>query len=65
MKQIIALILSISIASCNGPNEQIQVVNNDKLTQTQIDSILEDYNFQYSKAIFIDSLEKVIFPLST
>ncbi len=65
MRSIIMMILSIVVLSCDFEQPKIEIVEDQNLNQKQIDSILEDYNFQYSQMVFIDSLEKVIFPLST
>jgi hypothetical protein len=65
MKETILILLTIFIFSCNKTQDRIQVVEDENLTQKQIDSVLDEYSFEYSRVVFIDSLEKVIFPIST
>ncbi len=65
MKQTIFTLLIILIFACNNRQDRIQIVEDENLTQKQIDSVLEEYSFEYSKVVFIDSLEKAILPIST
>ncbi len=65
MKQTIFILLTILIFSCNERQDRIQVVEDENLTQKQIDSVLDEYRFEYSRMVFIDSLEKGIIPIST
>ncbi len=65
MKQILIILLTTLIFSCNKRQDRIQIVENKNLTQKQIDSVLDEYNFEYSRVVFIDSLEKAILPIST
>ncbi|AXT52900.1 hypothetical protein D1818_19505 [Aquimarina sp. BL5] len=66
MKKIfnfIAFILVLS--SCNQSKPRIGIVEEKDLTQTQIDSILNEYNFIYDDLTFIDSTNQVLFPITT
>jgi len=65
MRLLMMIVLSAIVLSCEVGQQKIEIVEDESLNQQQIDSILEDYNFQYSRIVFIDSLEKVIFPVST
>lgn len=65
MKSLIMITLSLFVLSCEVGQPKIEIVEDKNLNQQQIDSILEDYNFKYSQIVFIDSLEKVIFPVAT
>ncbi len=65
MKQTIFILLTILIFSCDRRQDRIQVVEDENLTQKQIDSVLDEYSFEYSRMVFIDSLEKGIIPIST
>ncbi|GAA4275967.1 hypothetical protein GCM10022259_06910 [Aquimarina mytili] len=53
------------ILSCNKREDRIQIIEDENLNQKQIDSIIDEYNFEYSRVVFIDSMEKVILPIST
>lgn len=66
MKKLINLIVIISIlSSCNQSTPKIGVVEEKNLTQSQIDSILDEYNFVYDDLTFIDSTNQVLFPITT
>lgn len=41
------------------------MVEDENLTQVQIDSVLEHYSFEYDRLIFIDSSNYAILPIST
>ena len=51
--------------ACNQSNQRIGIVEDENLSQTQIDSILDEYNFVYADLTLIDSTNQVIFPVST
>ncbi|GAA4279576.1 hypothetical protein GCM10022259_43010 [Aquimarina mytili] len=55
----------LTLLSCNKRQDRIQIIEDKNLNQKQIDSILDEYHFEYSRVVFIDSLEKVILPIST
>lgn len=62
------LVIVASIAvfmSCTKENPRIGVVDEKDLTQMQIDSVLNEYNFVYSDLTFIDSTNQVLLPIST
>jgi hypothetical protein len=66
MKKLIYFIVLISLyASCNKSNPKIGVIEGKDLTQTQIDSIIDEYNFVYDDLTFIDSTSQVLFPITT
>ncbi|MEL7123064.1 MAG: hypothetical protein AAFO07_26680 [Bacteroidota bacterium] len=65
MKKPLIFILVLMILSCNSGQDRIEIIEDKNLNQKQIDSILNEYNFEYSRVVFIDSLEKVILPIST
>ncbi|CAM1342703.1 hypothetical protein [Tenacibaculum amylolyticum] len=66
MKKIISLIfITILFSSCSKSNPRINVVEEKNLTQTQIDSIMDEYNFIYDDLAFIDSTNQVLFPITT
>ncbi|WP_074405795.1 MULTISPECIES: hypothetical protein [Aquimarina] len=65
MKSISIIIVILTILSCNKRQDRIQIIEDENLNQKQIDSIIDEYNFEYSRVVFIDSLEKVILPIST
>ncbi len=65
MKLLSIIMLTLVILSCNKRQDRIQVIEDKNLNQKQIDSILDEYNFVYSRVVFIDSLEKAILPVST
>jgi len=53
------------LSSCNQSNPRIGIVEEKDLTQSQIDSILDEYNFVYDDLTFIDSTSQVLFPITT
>ncbi len=66
MKKLILFTTFILVlASCNRPNTRIGVIEEKNLTQTQIDSILNEYNFVYDDLTFIDSTSQILFPITT
>lgn len=65
IRALLIPILLLTILSCNQRKDRIQVIEDNNLNQKQIDSIIDEYNFEYSRVVFIDSLEKVILPIST
>ena len=66
MMKLTTFILLIGlIISCNNNQDRIQIVEEENLTQKQIDSVLDEYSFTYSGVVFIDSIEKAILPIST
>jgi len=65
MKGLIYCIPILLLIACNENNERIAGVEDENLSQTQIDSILDEYNFVYADLTLIDSTNQVIFPIST
>ncbi|MFD2564997.1 hypothetical protein [Aquimarina rubra] len=66
MKKLINFIaLTLIVSSCNQSNPRIGIVEEKDLTQIQIDSILNEYNFVYDDLTFIDSTSQVLFPITT
>ncbi|TRZ43994.1 hypothetical protein DMZ48_08565 [Robertkochia solimangrovi] len=57
--------LIIFAISCGKKDERIQVIEETDLTPQQIDSVLDEYSFEYSRIVMIDSIEKVILPITT
>jgi len=65
MNKLIYYIPILLIVACNQDNPRIGVIDNENLSQTQIDSILDEYNFVYADLTLIDSTNQVLFPIST
>ncbi|MCZ4317941.1 hypothetical protein O4H26_02965 [Aequorivita viscosa] len=65
MKLISTIAILFVLFSCNQRHERIQVVENNNLNQKQIDSVLENYNFEYESFIFIDSTQQAFLPITT
>jgi hypothetical protein len=65
MRLITTITILLTLFSCNQRKERIQVIENNDLNQIQIDSVLNDYNFEYEKLIFIDSTQQAILPITT
>lgn len=65
MKKLIFLFSVIIVFSCNQSKPTIGVVDEKDFTQTQIDSIIDEYNFVYTNMSFIDSTSQVLFPIAT
>ncbi|KZS41054.1 hypothetical protein AWE51_23130 [Aquimarina aggregata] len=64
MKKLLFIII-LFFLSCNNDKPRIGVIEERDLTQTQIDSILNEYNFVYSDLTFIDSTSQVLLPITT
>ena len=65
MKKIIYLILKFGIYSCKERESKIEVIDDENLTQHQVDSILTDFKFEYDHPVFIDSTNLVLLPITT
>jgi hypothetical protein len=65
MKRLVFLVAIVIIFGCNREKSRFQNIEKENLNQEQIDSILDDYNFDYSNVVFIDSLEKAIIPITS
>lgn len=65
MKRTLIILLTIIVLSCNNRRENIQIIDNKNLNEKQKDSILNEYNFKYSRIVFVDSIEKIIIPITT
>ena len=64
MKKLI-FVTTILLLSCNNDKPRIGIIEEKDLTQTQIDSILDEYNFAYTDLTFIDSTSQVLLPITT
>jgi len=64
MKQIFSILLFVLI-SCSENTPKIESIENENLTNQQIDSILAEFRFEYSSPIVIDSTDHVLIPIST
>ena len=65
MRLLTTLALLSLLFSCGQRQERIQVIENNNLNQKQIDSVLDEYSFEYEKLIFIDSTQRAILPITT
>ena len=65
MKTCVFSLLVLLLLSCNESSPRIGVVEEKDLSQTQMDSILEDYNFVYDNIAIIDSTDYIILPIAT
>lgn len=65
MKNILVILLVITIISCQEKNTRIESIEFENLTAVQIDSILTDFNFQYESPIILDCTDMVLIPIST
>ncbi len=65
MKHIIGIILIIGLLSCEKNKQKFESIVDINLTVEQIDSILEEFQFDYESPIIIDSSNQVIIPIST
>ncbi len=65
MKKLFFLLSIIIIYSCDRNNLKIETIENENLTQHQIDSILTNFKFEYDKPVFIDSTSQVLLPITT
>lgn len=65
MKQIITTCIILSFLSCQNNHQQIEKVESENMTQEQIDSVLQAFEFEYAEPIIIDSTDQVLLPIST
>jgi len=65
MKTFISIFTLILIFSCSRPKDRIQIVEDSNLSQKQIDSVLNEYNFEYARLQFLDSTNYALLPIST
>ncbi|WP_160114060.1 MULTISPECIES: hypothetical protein [Aquimarina] len=65
MKKLLFLLLIIIMYSCDRDHPKIEIIENENLTQHQIDSILTNFKFEYDKPVFIDSTSQVLLPITT
>jgi len=59
------IILFLFCFSCQNEKTEIELIDPTNLTQNEIDSILEKFNFQYETPIIIDSSSEILIPIST
>ena len=65
MKKILFIITIFVLSSCNNDKPRIGIIEDKNLSQTQIDSILDEYNFVYADLTFIDSTNQILLPITT
>ena len=65
MKNFFFLFTIALLFSCNHSKPRIEVVEDENLTQVEIDSIIDQYTFKYDRLTFIDSTDIVLFPITT
>ena len=65
MKKILFIITIFVLSSCNNDKSRIGIIEDKNLSQTQIDSILDEYNFVYADLTFIDSTNQILLPITT
>lgn len=65
MKKLIYLVLIITICSCGDREPKIEMIEDENLTQHQIDSILTAFKFEYDSPVFIDSTSQILLPITT
>lgn len=65
MYRLLVFFTLLLIIACNKSKPRIAVVEEQNLSQTQIDSILDEFNFVYDDLTFIDSTNQVMFPVTT
>jgi len=65
MNKLICLIIIIGLFSCQDRKPKIENIDTENLTQVQIDSILNEFKFQYENPIILDSTNQILIPIST
>lgn len=65
MKQILGILLCISLLSCQEHQPKLESIETKDLTTEQIDSILTEFKFQYESPIVLDSTNQILIPIST
>lgn len=65
MRQILGILLLMSLLSCQERQPIIGSIETEDLTTEQIDSILTEFKFQYESPIVLDSTNQILIPIST
>lgn len=65
MRQLFCILVLIAFIACQKDEKRIELIDQENLSQTQIDSILEKFRFKYEKPIILDSNDQVLIPIST
>lgn len=65
MKNLICLLLVFGIFSCGKKSTRTETIEDENLSQHQIDSILTDFKFEYDQPVFIDSTSQILLPITT
>jgi len=65
MRLLIMLIPFLFCFSCQSNEPEIALIDPSNLSQNEIDSILEKFNFKYENPIIIDSSNQILIPIST
>ncbi|MEM6830636.1 MAG: hypothetical protein AAF551_08955 [Bacteroidota bacterium] len=66
MKKITFVLFIVTCYSClDKTRPRIGSIESDELTSVQIDSILNEFQFNYENPIVFDSLNQIIIPIST
>lgn len=65
MDKLVLLIVIITLFSCQNKKPIEGNVVAENLTQTQIDSVLNKFKFQYESPIVLDSSDHILIPIST
>jgi len=65
MRTTFFAILAIAIYGCGYDQPDTQLFEEEELTQAQIDSVLTEFNFEYTNPVFIDSSDHVLLPITT
>ena len=65
MRKLIGTLLIFGLISCGVRKPKMESINNDSLTNEQVNSILAEYKIYYEKPIIIDSSNQIMIPIST
>lgn len=65
MKQLIGIFLLIGLISCKESKPKSNLIEDENLTDEQVDSILAEFKFDYELPIIIDSSDQIMIPIST
>lgn len=65
MKNYLFIPIVFFILSCSEKKKVTENITSKDLTESQIDSVLSSFKFQYETPIVIDSLNQTIIPIST
>jgi len=65
MHRSLIIVILIALISCQDNKRVTESIESDSLTTEQIDSVLNEFQFEYENPIILDSNDHVLIPIST